>query len=627
MADDISVDAARVRRFDVVLEPGRPDQTSSVQDEAPMIETAGGTVNTVLDRRIWAQAPAARVEPSVLPVAVTAAGVQGNHDGLSISGLSSRDAQTYAVDGVPQDTLSAPEGHPEFFETIAVTTANPAAGQYRAASLGMTSRRGVETFHGGAYYRFGASALNASSYFATYKKPYSLSEAGGEVGGRVWKERTFVFAGWVHQQNPYTQTLYAEVPTELMRNRDFSQYLSTQTSPTGNIVVIRDPRTGIPFPGNVIPSNRINAVSTSFITTYVPTANRGDANTFSQNYSWSHPFANGPFRTDWPFFRLDQKLWGQNHAFVRFLEVRTGTVAAGSLGEQLNSTQSRVYRSVAVSDTQALGASAANNLTIGLMGNHVRQGEEEKNVSPLTGDSVISATGLQGVNIAGYQTAGFPTMTIAGITGLSMAYAGGMDKSMAQNDGAVTFEDSLVWSKGRHVFQFGAQYLYNTWRQGAVPQSVYGNFVFSGELTGVGFADFLLGVPATSSRQNPRTNRSLHQNQGGLYFSDSLRLTRKLTIDFGVRQDLYGTPVYDDGYMYNWNPDNGHVIVAPGTLTAVSSLYPKSIVVETGAVAPKVKRTNVRRASPQRTGCRRIRWCAAHTASSRRVAATGRAVY
>src|SRR6185369_16524773 len=56
----------------------------------------------------------------------------------------------------------------------------------------------------------------------------------------------------------------------------------------------------------------------------------------------------------------------------------------------------------------------------------------------------------------------------------------------------------------------------------------------------------------------------------------------------------FASPVYRDGYMYNWDPATGNVIVAPGTITSISSLYPKNITVVTGQVVPTPNNKNLR---------------------------------
>ena len=207
---------------------------------------------------------------------------------------------------------------------------------------------------------------------------------------------------------------------------------------------------------------------------------------------------------------------------------------------------------------------------------------------------MVNTLGIQGVNPNGYTVMGFPSVSISGLTGLSMPYDGGHNNNTAANDTIKTFQDSLTWSHGRHSVKLGGQYQSYHWLEGAVPQNVYGDFTFTGAFTGLGFADFVLGLPSTSTRQAGRVDRTLHQTQSGLFLSDSFRVTSRFTLDFGVRWDYYTTPVYDDGYMSNWDPATGQVIVAPGTLTAVSSFFPKAATVVLGNVVPKAKTTNFR---------------------------------
>jgi hypothetical protein len=162
------------------------------------------------------------------------------------------------------------------------------------------------------------------------------------------------------------------------------------------------------------------------------------------------------------------------------------------------------------------------------------------------------------------------------------------------DDGINTFEDTLTWMKGKHVFKFGADYRH-FWRLlGTVSSTTYGNFTFNGTYTGQAFADFLLGIPQNSQRLTPLVNRTVHQNQSGIFFNDSFKVTSKLTLDYGLRWDYYGTPLYDNGLMWNWDSASGNVIVAPGTKSKVSPLYPSNITVVEGNVIPAAKRTNFR---------------------------------
>jgi hypothetical protein len=592
--DGIRLDPGQVRTYDVQLISERPTETTQVHESGRPIHSESGTIGDPIDAKArWNDTPSFDRRQTALPLLVTAPAIQGTGNGLVISGISSRDQQTWALDGVPLDTIRQ-TGNPAFFETIETTIANPGVESSRPVNFNMVSRHGGEAFHGQVYYKRGSSALSANSYLNTQNQRYHLNEAGGQLGGALIPKWTYVFAGGAYQKMTYRETLYADVATTQMRAFDFSQYLNAATSPTGKVVVLRDPRTGTPFPNNRIPSNRISGLALNYLNNYYPAPNRGDANTFSQNYSWDHPYGPEPNGGNWPFGRVDQKLATANQLYFRWMQSQMSSVAPGSVGEQLNSTQNARYRSLVLADVYGISSSLANRFSIFRTGVRVKQGEGEGNVNPTPGDSFVSTLGLQGVNPNAYSVMGFPSVSIAGLTGMSMAYGGGYSNNVAQSDGVTGFEDSVTWSYGRHAVKAGVQFTHYSWLQGAVPQSLYGSFNFSGAFTGVGFADFLLGFPETSTRTDVSVDRRLHQRQAGLFAADSFRITSRLTLDYGVRWDYYSSPVYNDGYMYNWDPTTGAVIVAPGTVTSVSPYYPKNIRVTLGNVVPKARMTNIR---------------------------------
>src|SRR5262249_120302 len=85
---------------------------------------------------------------------------------------------------------------------------------------------------------------------------------------------------------------------------------------------------------------------------------------------------------------------------------------------------------------------------------------------------------------------------------------------------------------------------------------------------------------------DPFPGRTQRAYELGLFAMDTFKVSRKLSLDYGVRWEYYGSPTYDDGLQFNWDPATGSVIVAPGTLSAVSPLYPKSINVVEGQGGP-----------------------------------------
>jgi Carboxypeptidase regulatory-like domain len=593
-ADGIYLDPAQVRVYDIKLIAEKRSETTEVHETAQPIPSQTGIIGQAVDTKSdWNDSPVADRRITALPLLVTAPTVEGNHTGLVISGVSSRDQQTWAIDGIPHDTISQ-TGNPLFFETIEVTVANPGVDSSRPVNFNMVSKHGGDSLHGQVYYKHGSSALSATPYMSTEDAKYRLRDVGGELGGAIIHNWTYFYAGGGYMKLPEHRTLYADVPTAQMRTGDFSQYLNASTAPNGKVVIIRDPKTGVPFPNNQIPSNRFSNVLTNYLSNYYPSPNVGDANTFSQNYSWDQPFAQDAYVGNWPFGRLDQKISNQSQLYFRWLQNQAALVAPGSVGEALSSTQNVRLRGFAIAGVQAFTPALTNRISFFHNGVRVKQGESEGKFNPTQGSSAVTTIGLQGVNPNAYSVMGFPTVSIAGMSGLSMAYGGGYSNNIAQNDTTTGFEDSITWAHGRHSVKAGVQATHYGWIQGAVPQSVYGSFDFTGTFTGLGFADFLIGAPATTTRTYVSVNRQLHQNQAGAFVADSFRVSRRLTLDYGVRWDYYGTPVYNDGYMANWDPTTGKVIVAPGTLTAVSTYYPKSITVTTGDVTPKAKTTNFR---------------------------------
>ncbi|MEJ7605634.1 MAG: TonB-dependent receptor [Bryobacteraceae bacterium] len=128
----------------------------------------------------------------------------------------------------------------------------------------------------------------------------------------------------------------------------------------------------------------------------------------------------------------------------------------------------------------------------------------------------------------------------------------------------------------------------------AIPSNTFGSFNFNGSLTGVGYADFLLGLPFSSSRINPLTNRTQTAHELGMYVQDTFKISSRLTLDLGVRWDYFRHALYQDRKQFNWDPATGNVIVPQEVLGDVSPLYPRAINVVAGNPFPKPALNNFR---------------------------------
>ncbi|RPJ59001.1 MAG: hypothetical protein EHM23_15605 [Acidobacteria bacterium] len=589
VAEGVKLDGGQTRRLDVPLQVGIQSETVTVTTGAAVINTETGTISGELDHKKFLDRPLVDVYPSPLALMTTTPGIQGNGWNLVMSGISDRNKQTWAMDGVANDTAGDQNDNPAFFETVQVTPVNGAADSARATNFNMISKRGTDTWHAAAYFKHENGALNGREYFTPKKPPYILHEWEGEVNGPIIKDRTFFFFAWFHQSIPLGNWRNADVPTLKMRNGDFSQFSPYPEGDPRNKTV-KDPVTGQKFANNIIPANRFSPVSVKVRDLYIPEPSQGDENQMTTNFGWWFPYGSDLYKGDWPYFRVDHKINDKNNLYVRWMRRRTPYIRNGNLPFSTY-TQLRDHRQSVISDTHVFSPTVINTFTFGRQTDFFLAGQEEKGIKPLTGDEAVAAIGLQGVNAAGYQTEGFPDMTISGLTTVSAGSNGAID-DIQDDNGINTFIDSLSWVKGKHMFKFGAEYRDFWWKSGSVNRQVYGAFEFNGSYTGNGWADFLLGIPYRSQRLDPLVNRLVTNKQLGFYVNDSFKISQNLTIDWGLRWDYYALPTFDDGLMFNWDPKTGNVIVSDAS--KVHPLYPKTITVVEGQVVPDPDMGNFR---------------------------------
>ena len=192
----------------------------------------------------------------------------------NIDGIYSSPANNF---GMREDSGLIPEVISEF-RTVA--NVNAEHGWNMGSSVEMVMKSGTNEFHGSVFEYFRNDVLDARQWFAAEVNPHRQNEFGAVVGGRIIKDKHFFLASYTGYRERRTaggQT--STVATSLMRGGDFSEFLGPQigtdvlgrpimqgqiydpasTRPDGHGGFIRDP-----FPGNVIPRNRLSSISTAF---------------------------------------------------------------------------------------------------------------------------------------------------------------------------------------------------------------------------------------------------------------------------------------------------------------------------------------------------------------------------
>ena len=115
----------------------------------------------------------------------------------------------------------------------------------------------------------------------------------------------------------------------------------------------------------------------------------------------------------------------------------------------------------------------------------------------------------------------------------------------------------MTWAKGKHVLKIGGELRTYSFYTEIVDNANFGSFSFNGRFTGDAYADFLLGLPNTSTRLNPLVPRTQSSNELGLFITDTFKVTQKLTLDLGLRWDRFSSTTYDDGLMVQLGPHDG----------------------------------------------------------------------
>ncbi len=594
VADDIRITARETRRLDLALELGAVGAEVTVTGGSAVIETEGSQIADGFNKQQFVDSP---LSQSFFPQAymTTLPNVQTDMGGWGLRFAGQPPSQvTESMDGILSDGTVNLVQNMNDFEELQVVAVGNSAEFGRVANFGMTGKSGTNQFHGKAYYDFINSALNARQTFSPVKVPYKEHRGGGHFSGPIIKNRTFFYAAYSLVRIPSATFFNRNVPTDAFRGGDFSRLL-TQARP----VQVRDPLNGQPLPGNILPVSRFNPMAVKTQDTYIPRPNAGGPGVVTNNYGFLHPYALDLFKWDSTTDRIDHKLTENNTIFGRFINRITPYILAGSFPNVGTWTRLRNHFSIVVTDTHIFSPTLVNTFRWGWAKDYFDDGGEIKGFQPVTGDSVVSALGLQGVNPRGLKAMGFPTMNITGVTTLRVQPGG---VNLDRND--FTFANSLTWNKGSHVMKFGGELRWFRDFNGGIPEGTYGNFTFDGTLSGEAYADFLLGLPRSSQRLDPFTNRFRSVYEFAMFAQDTVKVSRKLTLDLGLRWDYFSSPVYADNLQFNWSPDTNTVYVPQDALGKVSALYPRNILLAAGDVVPSPPKTLFR---PRIGGAYRIK--------------------
>ncbi len=549
----IVVEVSSERRADVTLQPGEVAQRIEVSgDTLPQVESTSNTLGGIIESKIVTNLPVNGRDyqkliflvPGVAGSPDEISDSPGSYGSFSVNGARGR-SNNFLLDGT--DMNDGYRNDPAIneagvFGTPATILPVEAVAELRVASnfeseygrsagavINIVTKSGTNEWHGSGLEFLRNTVLNARNYFDQQsvgpQQPFHNNQFGGSIGGPIKKDKTFVFGDYEAMREKGSQSGLACVPTP------------------ANIVA-NTPAGGInPVIANLLASGKAWPAPTD---PSVDCYDNGGTNT-----NVATPFSN---RVDSAIIKVDHNINKNNLLTGRYYFGDSSqsfplALTGGGLLPGYNTFVPTRVQLVSISDVITISPTTVNEARIGW--NRFAEGffPDDRNFDP-------SSIGLDTVGLgtanAGANILGLPVFNVSSPTGSSLAQLGADKADPRQRvDANWHFIDNVSWKVGKNDIKFGYEF-----RRTTISQIF--NRGFRGRLRFDSLADFLDGMPNDSSVQSTGdTNRNTVENSHAGYVQDTLRLTRRLTVNLGLRYDYFGIVQEKHGLFNNVDPTTG----------------------------------------------------------------------
>ncbi len=551
-------------RVDALMKIGQMEETLEVVANASGLQSDTSTLSAVITDRPVQDLPLSG--RNYFELAQLVAGANAGPPSALSSGARPDDRrQTSAIsvngqsDVLNNNLIDGIDNNERIIGTIGVKPSIDAIAEFRvqtslySAEVGRTpggvvnivTKSGTNAYHGSVYEFFRNDILDARDFFSTTgsKPKYRQNQFGGSIGGPIRKNRTFFFGDYEGLRIVQGITGVSTVPTPPQTRGDFSDL------PTP----ILNPFTGTQFPGNVIPPEWIDPIGAHYAALYpAPTAPG-----FINNYSGSQNRTQFSSTFD---ARIDHRFSDDESFFARYsfndvatftpgvFPPRDGIEPGGDLfamsGQAEQTAQNAQLNYIHIFNPRLLmelkaGFARLNNASF-----------------PLNyGRNVSSEFGMQGVNLSS-ETTGLSPIWVVGYSPLGDS--GFLPLRNIENN--FQYAGSLTHTRGTHNLKMGASLIR---RQALNSQQKWGIgfFAFVG-LTGNSIADLLLGIPYQTTRQNELAAPGYRTWESGFYIQDDWRAKPWLTLNLGLRYDIFTPFTESHDRISNLDVANARILVA-----------------------------------------------------------------
>jgi hypothetical protein len=488
--------------------------------------------------------------------------VQGNRPGtnnLTIDGSNNLNA------GSPTGTWLVPSVDSIAEVKILLNNYQAEYGRNSGASVSVITKSGTREFHGSGYYFKRNEAFNANNYFYNQRglrRPLYRYDFGGfNVGGPLYiprrfnagRDKLFFFFSQelLPQRFPQAQNLRT-VPTALERGGDFSNTLDQNR----RLVVIRDPDSGQPFPGNVIPSGQINPNTQKLLNVF-PLPNYLDP-TGSTNYITGGTYSQPRYES---LFRVDYRLSDSHSLYFRGIldsQEQKGWGVPGGGGDWpfLPSTYTLTGRGWLLSVQDTLSPTLVHQFTASI----TRAIEQ---VAPQAGALEAVSLSKLGISLPQFYPGTndldlVPLATYGGVPNAASINLDGRYPFFGANN-IWNFTDSVTKVWGPHTAKVGI-FIERIQRAAKRASTFNGSFDFSRDVnnpldTGWAYSNALLGVYRAYSDSTSRPWGNMRYSAFEWYLQDTWKASKKLTFDYGLRFNII-QPLHErDGKYSGFVPD------------------------------------------------------------------------
>jgi len=527
--------------INAVLQVGQVSEQVEVQANAALVETRSVGVGQVIDNARILDLPLNGrqvVELLALSGAATpATTVNGsNRDpfargNVSVAGGLST-GLNYTLDGANHNnqhsgsylSMPFPDAMQEFkIETSATSAQN---GVKSSGTVSLVTKSGTNDFHGDLFEFVRNGIFNARNAFATKRDTIKRNQFGGTVGGPITKNKVFFFGGYqgtTIRQDPPDNLAF--VPTAAIFSGDWTAF----TSPACNVG--RQISLRAPFVNNRIDPALYSKAAVNFAK-LLPKSDDPCGRIIYSNASYvNNPMAVG---------RIDFQKSDKHSIFGRYLVEHDFNPPAYDLNKNLLSAgngDNGLAQAFTVGDTYLFGPGIVNSFR--LSANRLAGGK----TSPDYKDCHCGSAdiGIQAFNYTPHD----PRINVT--SAFTVSAQGGPTR-------VATFgaSDDLSIVHGNHQLAFGANAL--SWWVNSYSASVFMNFAFNGQTTGVGLADYFMGE-VSGFQEGTSVEQHNRAKSVGLYANDTWKLNQRVTMNYGLRWEPYFPQVNLDRSSAHYDED------------------------------------------------------------------------